>query len=97
MLGVGSARWPDCPPQSGVAHGFSLVPVSRVGVVVDEVKTDGNAENSGAPRSDMVKDGMIFEPMQVHWNELCDVQHATRKKVRMRAYGEVLSVHTPSR
>ena len=26
----------------------------------------------------------------MHWNELRDVQHATRINVRMRAYGEVL-------
>ena len=49
---VGSARWPDGPHQSGVAHGFSLIPVS--GVVVDEGKTGGTAENSGTPKSDMV-------------------------------------------
>ena len=36
------------PP--GLAHGFSLIPVSGVGVVVDEVKTEGNAENSGTPQ-----------------------------------------------
>ena len=35
---VGSARWPDCPPQSG-AHGLSLIPVSGDGVVVDGEKT----------------------------------------------------------
>ena len=48
-------------PESGVAHGFCLVPVSGVGVVVDEVKTGGNAENSRTPRSDMFADGMTFE------------------------------------
>ena len=37
VFGVGSARWPDDPPQSGVAHGFRLIPVSDDGVV-DEVK-----------------------------------------------------------
>ena len=93
-----------CPPQSGVAHGFSLIPFSGVGVVVDEVKTDRNAENSETPRSDMVSDGMTFEkhshniqPLQVNLNALCDVQHATRTKVRMRAYNELLSAHLPSR
>ena len=29
-------------PQSGVAHGFSLIPVSGVGMVVDAEKTGGN-------------------------------------------------------
>ena len=51
MFGVGS----DGPPKSGVAHGFSLIPVSGVGGVVDEGKTAGKAENSGTPRSDMVR------------------------------------------
>ena len=44
----------------------------------------------------MVSDVMTFEkhsqnlePLQVYLNVLCDVQHATRKNVRMRAYGEV--------
>ena len=27
VFGIGSARWPDGPPQSGVAHGLSLIPV----------------------------------------------------------------------
>ena len=36
MFGVRSARWPDGPRQSGVAHGSSLIPVSGV---VDENKT----------------------------------------------------------
>ena len=36
-----SARRPDGLPQSGVAHGFSLIPVSGVGVVVgDEMRWD---------------------------------------------------------
>ena len=61
MFGVGSDRWPDGPPQRGVAHTFSLIPVSGVGVVVDEVKTRGNAENSRTPKSDMVADGRTFE------------------------------------
>ena len=61
MFGVGSARWPDGPTQSGVAHGFSLIPVSGVGVAVDEVKTGGNGVNPGTPRCDTVADGMTFE------------------------------------
>ena len=81
---------PDGPRQSGVAQGLSLIPFSVVGVVVDEIKTGWNAENSRTPRSDMVRGWDDFgdthkesleylEPMQVPWNELCDVQHATRK------------------
>ena len=108
VFGVGAARWPDGPPQSGVAHGFSLNPVSGVGVVEDEVKTGGNEENSRTTRTDMVANGADFwethkgslkylEPMQVHWIELCDVATRNEKNVCMRAYGEVLSVHLPSR
>ena len=52
---VESARWPDGPPQSGVAHGFSLIPVSGVGGVVHEIKTRRKARNSRTPRSDMVR------------------------------------------
>ena len=49
------ASWPDSPPQSGVAHEFSLIPVSGVGGAVSEDKTGGKAENSGTPKSDMVR------------------------------------------
>ena len=51
VFGVASARWPDGPLQSGVVHGFSLIPVSGVGAVVDEGKT----ENSGIPTNDMLR------------------------------------------
>ena len=86
VFGVGAARWPDGPPQSGVAHGFSLIPVNDFGVAVEEVKTGRNAENSGTPRSDMVADGLTLEkhkeslkylePMQVHWMNcaMCNTQ-----------------------
>ena len=52
---VGSARWPDGPPQSGIVHGFCLIPVSGVGGAVDEGKTGGKIENSGTTRCDMVR------------------------------------------
>ena len=55
VFGVGPARWPDGPLQSGVAHGFGLIPVSGVGGVVDEDKAGGKAENSRTPRSDTVR------------------------------------------
>ena len=42
-------------PEQGVAHGFSLIPVSGVLGPVDEDKTGGKAENSGTPRSHMVR------------------------------------------
>ena len=54
-FGVGSARWPDDPPQSGVAHGFGLIPVSSVGGAVDEDKTRGEAGNSRTPTCGMVR------------------------------------------
>ena len=102
MFGVGSARWPDWPP--GAESCTGLIPVSGVGVVVDDFKTGGNGVTSRTPRSDMVVDGMTcekhkgslkyLEPMQVHWMNCakCDMQ---RENVRMRGYGEVLSVHSP--
>ena len=37
MFGIGSARWPDGPVQSGGAHGFILIPVSGVGEAVGGV------------------------------------------------------------
>ena len=55
VFGVGSARWPGRSTQSGVAHKFTLIPVSGVGGAVDESKTGGKAENSRTPRSDMVR------------------------------------------
>ena len=38
-----------------------LIPVSGVGVVVDDFSTGGNGVNSRTPRSDMVVDGMTYE------------------------------------
>ena len=58
VFGVGSARWPDGPQQSGVTHGFSLIPVSGVGGAVDEDKTGGKAEKSGTGVT-WCEDGMI--------------------------------------
>ena len=45
--------------QSGIAHGFSLIPVSGVGVVVNGVKIGGNGI-SGIFKRDMIKDEMTF-------------------------------------
>ena len=54
VSGVWSARGPDCPSQSGVAHGFSLIPVSVGG---EGVQVGGGVEQKeeklGTPRSDM--------------------------------------------
>ena len=63
VFGVGSARWPDGPPQSEVAHGFSLMPVSGVGVVEDGVKTGGNGI-SRTFRRNMIKGEMTFPDTQ---------------------------------
>ena len=100
-------RWPDGPHPSGVAHGCSLIPVSGVGVVVDEVKTRGNGVKSRTPRNDRVADGMTSEThTKDRSNSLSQckcigwiVRSVARneKHVGMRAFGEVLSVHTPSR
>ena len=50
----GSARGPDCPSQSGVAHGIGLIPVSVAGEG-EQVGggVDMKEETSGTPRSDM--------------------------------------------
>ena len=57
---VRSARWPDGPTQSGVAHEFCLIPVSGVGVVVGDEKI-GRNEVQGTFNKDLTNDGMIFE------------------------------------
>ena len=44
VFGVGSARWPDGPPQSGVAQGFNLIPVSGVGEAVGGVSETASDE-----------------------------------------------------
>ena len=57
MSGVGSAKGPDCPSQSGVARGFGLIQVSVAGegVQVDgKCRTEGR-EKLGTPRSDMAR------------------------------------------
>ena len=59
VFGIGWARRPDGPPQSGVAQRFSLIPVSGVGVVVDGEKIGRN----GVERTfnkDMTNDEMTF-------------------------------------
>ena len=47
MFGVGSARWPDCPSNSEVAHGVGPIPVSVAGGV------EQKEEKSGLPRVTM--------------------------------------------
>ena len=67
MLGIGSARWPDGPPQSRVAQGFNLIPVSGVGeavggvsVAVSDERIGGNGVE-GTFNKDMTNDEMTFE------------------------------------
>ena len=57
---VRSARWPDGPPQSGVAHGFRLIPVSGVREAARDEKI-GRNEFQGTFNKDLTNDGMIFE------------------------------------
>ena len=59
MFGVGSATWTGGPHQSGVAHGFSLIPVSGVVVVVDGEKIGRNGVE-GTFKKDMSNDEMTF-------------------------------------
>ena len=49
--------------QNGVAHRFSLIPVSGVGVAVDGEKTGGNGVE-GTVNRDMTKDEMTFVDME---------------------------------
>ena len=63
VFGVGSAGWPDGPPKSGVAHGFSLIPVSGVGVEVSDEKTGGNGVE-GTCNKDMTNDAKTFQDTQ---------------------------------
>ena len=54
MRGVESARWPDGPPQGGVAQGFGLIPVGVAGEGVQVGgRIDQKEEELGTPRSDM--------------------------------------------
>ena len=55
MFGVGSARWPDGPPHSRVAHRFILIPVSGVGE-----RTGGNGIERTFDKY-MTNDEMTFE------------------------------------
>ena len=62
VFGIGSARWPDGPPQSGVAQGFNLIQVSGVGEAVSDEKIGGNGVER-AFNKDMTNDEIndIFE------------------------------------
>ena len=51
VFGVGSARWPDGPRQSGVAHGFGPIPVSGVGVVVGDEKMGGKGSKEQSTKT----------------------------------------------
>ena len=97
VFGVGSARR-SIP--SGVAHGFSLIPVSGVGVVVDGEKTGGNWVE-GTFNKDMTNDEMTFLDTQrivKPLSQTCNhIWCAQQEEVLVCAYGEVLSVHAPSR
>ena len=72
VFGIGSARWPDGPPQSGVAQGFDLVPVSAVGEAVggvSEAVGDEKIGGNGVERTfnkDMTKDELTFLDTQTN-------------------------------
>ena len=57
-----------------VAHKFSLIPVSGVGGVVDEDKTEGKQRTQEHPRVTN-----IFSQNACALDEMCDMRHATRK------------------
>ena len=84
-------------PQSGVAHGFSLIPVSGVGVVVDGEKTGGNGVE-GIFNKDMTNDMTVPDTRRSvkSLSQTCNhVWRAQRESARVCAYGEVLSLHLP--
>ena len=69
-FGIGSAKWPSSPSPSEAAQGFSLIPVSGVGVivggvseVVGEEKMGGNGVE-GMFSKVMTDDNMTFEARQ---------------------------------
>ena len=69
-FGIGSARWPSSPSPSEAAQGFSLIPVSGVGVivggvgeVVGEEKMGGNGVE-GMFSKVTTDDKMTFEARQ---------------------------------
>ena len=47
VFGIGSARWPDGPPQSGVAQELKLIPVSGVGEAVGGISEAVGDEKIG--------------------------------------------------
>ena len=88
MFGVGSARWPDGPPQSGVAHVSSVIPVSGVGVVVGDKKIGGYGVE-GTSNKNVTNDDMTFLDTQrivKHMSQTCNhMWRAQREKVRVCA------------
>ena len=89
---------------------FSLIPVSDVGGVLDEGKTGGKAENSGTPKSDMVRGWDDFKNthrvVQTWANacaldELCELLCAREKCAHAYIFMEAMSrsshhLHLPS-
>ena len=96
---------PESPSPSGVAQGFSLIPVDSVGEVICEVEGEENTGGNGVegtPDNDMTDEGMIFEKTHKDssYLEPCEVRmsemwHTQREKERVCASSEVLSVHPP--
>ena len=71
VFGVGSARWPDGPPQSEVAHVFSLIPVSGVGGVCRRRQDRRRSRELKNTKSDMVRMGWFDRKTQNRSNILC--------------------------
>ena len=77
VFGVGSARWPDGPPQSGVAHGFCLIPVSGVGVVCIVRSV---ADNEQKVRVRAYCEVLSVHPRRVHGSCHCLDARSVREK-----------------
>ena len=91
------ARWPESSLSSKVAQGCGLLPVDRAGETVGVVSEVTDAEKTEETES---KEHWTKTGHDKRWKThhtlgtMCDhVWVRSEKNARMRAYGEVLSVH----
>ena len=106
VFGIGPARRPGSPSPSEVAQVSCLIPVDSVGEAAGVVSEVAGEENTGANgvEGTFNKDVNDFWGSQTNrqllgtnaWSHLA-CERAQREKVRVCAYGEVFSVHPPSR
>ena len=110
VFGIGSARWPEGPLPSGVTQRFYLIPVSGVREAVNGNTDEEGCEKirgkgiEGTFNKDMTNNGMILRhtyKSSIPWAKRVVTsgvrRRAQREKVRVCAYGEVLSVQRSRR